>query len=83
MKNPAERIIMKNKKKKALGLASALMLMSTFLFSFPVSAGTVTSPSKIKGSYATGSTTYYSTFVTASTFHIENNAKTVQVKAFC
>ena len=74
---------MKNKKNKVLGLASAFMLMSALLFSFPVSAGTVTSPSKILGSYATGSTTYYSTFVTASTFHIENNAKTVTVKGYC
>ena len=74
---------MKNKKNKVLGLASAFILMCALLFSFPVNAGTVTSPSKIKGSYATGSTTYYSTFVTASTFHIENNVKTVQVRAFC
>lgn len=82
-KNPAERITMKNIKKKVLGLASAFMLLSAFLFSFPVSAGSVTSPSKIKGSYATGSTTYYSTFVTATTSHIENNAKTVTVKGYC
>ena len=71
----------KAKSRKIIALTCVVFLVSTLFFSTPVNA--VQSPYKIDGAYVTGSTNYYSTFVSATTTHKTNYIKNVKVYGYC